>query len=369
MKKIIFILYIIGVTGFLSAQSHSKLNLDCKTCHQCETPTKANPCLILCPRTDMMTIHSKPEEAPANITMNYFLGIEDLYGPVNFSHYTHAEMAGISGGCKTCHHFNNTGNILKCVDCHEVNRARADISKPDLKGAFHRQCMDCHREWSGKADCISCHNKKSDQKTKSVSTKPVKVHPEIQEPARLVFDTNTKEGKLVTFYHNEHTDIYGIDCSSCHKNESCAKCHDKTGHTTKAPKDLSQKHKACSSCHNVEKNCSSCHSDKTKNPFNHFARTGFDIGKFHNKLSCSQCHKKKNDFKGLTGNCNVCHNSWNNTNFKHDITGIVLDEIHIENECEDCHTERNFNASPSCSNCHDDDIKYPESIPGTKTKK
>ncbi|MFH1195619.1 MAG: cytochrome c3 family protein [bacterium] len=371
MKKTLFLVIIFGLYGLTFAQSHSKLNLDCKTCHECDTPTKTNPCLIACPRTDMVTIHNKPEEGPAKIVMNYFLGVENIYEPVTFSHFLHAEMAGISGGCKTCHHFNNTGNILKCVDCHEVTRARNDISKPDLKGALHRQCIDCHREWSGNAECGSCHATNSDKKTKvkSGTDKTAKVHPEIVEPNRLVFETNYKEGKIVTFYHNEHTDVYGIECGSCHKNESCAKCHDKTGHFTKTKKDANQKHKPCASCHNVQKNCNFCHSSEIKAPFNHYSNTGFDIGEYHGRLSCNKCHKQANNFKGLSSNCNVCHSAWNSTNFKHEKTGIILDEIHIENDCEDCHIDRNFKAKPSCENCHGDDIKYPASVPGKKIRK
>ena len=54
----------------------------------------------------------------------------------------------MGGGCENCHHYNTSGPILKCSSCHESSRKREDVSIPDLKGAYHRQCMDCHREWS-----------------------------------------------------------------------------------------------------------------------------------------------------------------------------------------------------------------------------
>ena len=56
------------------------------------------------------------------------------------------------------------GPILKCSSCHESSRKREDVSIPDLKGAYHRQCMDCHREWSHETGCNSCHTPKKDLK-------------------------------------------------------------------------------------------------------------------------------------------------------------------------------------------------------------
>ncbi len=90
--------------------------------------------------------------------MDEFKGISDLYDPVNFSHRAHAEMSGISGGCKMCHHYNPPGKIVNCEYCHEKERNRTDITKPDLKGAYHRQCIDCHKQWNKSTDCIQCHS-------------------------------------------------------------------------------------------------------------------------------------------------------------------------------------------------------------------
>jgi len=68
--------------------------------------------------------------------------------------------------------------------------------------------------------------------------------------------------------------------------------------------------------------------------------------------------------RNVNKNCLSCHKSWNNENFNHKVTGLVLDEDHIENDCEDCHINKNFNAKPTCDNCHDE-ITYPERLPGT----
>ncbi|MFN3695286.1 MAG: cytochrome c3 family protein, partial [Ignavibacterium sp.] len=75
---------------------------------------------------------------------------------------------------------------------------------PDLKGAYHRQCMDCHREWSGETGCNSCHVPIKDFKPekKEVIQKRYagKEHPVVLEPTKLVYETSSDKGKLVTFY-------------------------------------------------------------------------------------------------------------------------------------------------------------------------
>ena len=68
---------------------------------------------------------------------------------------------------------------------------------------------------------------------------------------------------------------------------------------------LEVKHKNCSGCHDtkVKTGCESCHSSKEMAPFNHLARTGFELKSFHIKLSCTSCHKTKTVFTGLNSSC------------------------------------------------------------------
>lgn len=360
----IFILSLFTLTGI--AQDHSKMEFDCSLCHACETPTKSNPCLIPCPREKMMTVHRSPEESPAVVTMNKLEVVEDLYEPVIFSHRAHAEMAEMSGGCEMCHHYNPPGNVVPCNNCHEPSRQRTDITKPDLKAAYHRLCIDCHREWSNDIACESCHELNESGKSAFAEKdyKEERVHPEISVPAKLVYQTPEYDETLVTFFHNEHNDLYGFECIDCHQEESCAKCHD----TTEPPKskdvEFTIKHKKCASCHDTEDNCESCHMTEELEPFNHKDRTGFELASYHAKLSCVQCHQTKESFTGLSSNCNTCHADWSPENFDHSKVGIILSENHIEWSCEVCHENRNFSAQPTCSTCHDEDITYPDFIPG-----
>lgn len=380
MKNIFTLLFIIILTVSIAAQKspgkdHSKLNIDCKTCHVCPVPTKDDPCLVLCPRERIATVYQKPEETPELITINQ---LSDRYGPVNFSHRIHAQMSIMSGGCENCHHFNTTGPILKCNSCHEASRKREDVRLPDLKGAYHRQCMDCHREWSHETGCNSCHELKKnikDAKQVDASNKyKGKVHPVVLEPSVITYQTNSDKGKLATFYHDDHTKKFGLDCVSCHKQESCTKCHDVKKKSDAEPRAVStrksfeEQHQKCITCHSKAESCSRCHSDNKLEPFDHAKSTGWALGKFHSGLTCSKCHGSKLPYKKLDNQCVNCHGEWNGENFKHSITGLQLDETHSELSCEDCHLEKNFAEKPSCVNCHENYV-YPKQKPGKIIRK
>jgi c(7)-type cytochrome triheme protein len=87
--------------------------------------------------------------------------------PVLFPHNQHIET-GLS--CKDCHHRYEKGkNVLedseleegkpgiKCSECHGPK------TRPKLREAFHRQCMDCHNKMkktgkkTGPRLCGECH--------------------------------------------------------------------------------------------------------------------------------------------------------------------------------------------------------------------
>ena len=370
-KKIIFIITAVMVLtyGEISyAQSHLKMAVDCQTCHSCEAPTKSDPCLVACPRHEMMTVHQLPGNSPATITLDKLKNIENLYEPVIFSHRVHAEMSGMSGGCAMCHHYNPPGNILPCNDCHDPSRIRADISKPDLKGAFHRQCIDCHREWNSNVQCADCHELLTSGKSAFAKTEEIKdrVHPAIEVPAKIIYDTPSYEGKIVTFLHNEHNKLYGFECIDCHQNESCAQCH--TSYEQSVNEDIifAVKHQKCEDCHDTQNDCLTCHRNEELKPFNHSNRTGFALSKFHVNLGCIQCHQTNKVFTGLNKQCVSCHNDWSPESFNHSVTGLILSESHIEFDCESCHEESRFVKQPVCSMCHDEDITYPDFEPGER---
>jgi len=370
MKSLVTLIIIITTVTLAqnNTGNHSLKNIDCKTCHACEVPTKQNPCLVACPRNEMITVHQSPEEGPVEIVIEK---LKDKYLPVNFSHKVHAQMSEMSGGCANCHHYNTAGPIISCSECHSIERKREDISKPDLEAAYHRQCINCHKEWSHSTDCNSCHQPAGSTLSKKESDG--KDHPNVSEPERLIYETNYSKGKFVTFYHNDHTKLFKADCVSCHQDNNCTRCHDvsniqivSSNIPEKIRKSASEHHQPCFKCHENDK-CSKCHIDKPAEPFNHKLSTGWALNRFHEILECTKCHGTGNNFARLDSNCNSCHNNFTPGSFEHKVTGLILDEVHSELECGDCHTENNFAVKPDCSACHDDK-NYPADKPGNLVK-
>lgn len=353
---------------------HSSKNLDCSACHYCKTPTKKDPCLSKCPRVDRNIKSFKIKNAPKTFEINKVHGEKDLFGPVNFAHKAHAEMAEMGNGCATCHHKIVDGKIEKCSKCHTSDRSKSNVDVPDLKSAYHRQCMTCHKTWEEESKCENCHSVNPKYKSAGETTEIVKAHKSVVRPKEHVFETSKcTRGKKVTFHHEEHIELFGLQCVDCHKDESCATCHNQKPNLNKV--DNAPHHSRCNSCHDTEnkKTCTTCHSNKETKGFNHFAKTGFDINIYHSKVSCNSCHKTKGTYKGLNPQCQNCH-TWNQDNFDHSITGLKLDENHIDNDCSDCHEDEDGNLNykkPTCVNCHDEDEGFvvPNKLPGKKVKR
>ena len=87
---------------------------------------------------------------------------------VTFSHKKHAVDYKLA--CTDCHHiFKNGENVFKegdpaqkCLDCHDPTESKGNVMK--LMLAFHKNCMDCHKELEkvGKnagptEKCDDCH--------------------------------------------------------------------------------------------------------------------------------------------------------------------------------------------------------------------
>jgi hypothetical protein len=383
MRGVIWGVLLLTVFTFAQNKSDNKVNNDfidhslqqinCKTCHSCDVPTKKDPCLNPCPRELMITVNQSPEDGPEIVSLDK---LSDKYMPVTFSHRIHSQMSQMSGSCRGCHHYNTAGPILPCVDCHSVERKRDDLSKPDLQAAYHRQCITCHKEWSHSTDCNFCHAPKgsADLTAQKEETKiKGKDHPKVEQPKKLIFETNYQKGKIVTFYHDEHINLFGIDCVSCHQKENCTRCHDKeinlkvisSSLPIKIQKSQTEHHQPCFKCH-ADDQCSKCHLNKTGEPFNHKIAAGWELNRFHEKLECVKCHTN-NNFTKLDNTCTSCHKNFKADLFEHSVTGLKLDEIHSELECSDCHIDNNFAIAPSCNNCHDNK-RFPKDRPGNLVK-
>jgi predicted CXXCH cytochrome family protein len=85
-----------------------------------------------------------------------------MKGSVTFNHKVHA--AAIE--CTKCHHTwkkEASKTPPKCTDCHKAS----DTSEKGLKRAYHKLCMDCHKDLKkqGKktgptTKCSECHASK-----------------------------------------------------------------------------------------------------------------------------------------------------------------------------------------------------------------
>ncbi|MDD5362373.1 MAG: cytochrome c3 family protein [Ignavibacteria bacterium] len=347
--------------------------LKCQSCHAGDYPNKNDPMLRACLRNSMLaTFHFSPE-GPDEVVID---AMSENYNGVAFSHKIHAQMSDMSTGCSGCHHYNTSGRLLSCLECHDSKRSREDITVPDLKAAYHRQCLTCHKQWFHENGCSTmCHTRKTSNSTGSVQSPPSvkgKTHPPLKEPMKMVWETNSETGKIVTFFHNEHNKIFNISCETCHKQDNCLKCHENKKHddysgTVKIKKSFENHHKACIDCHKGS-SCQKCHRDSEREPFNHVQSSGWVLKSYHSQLSCAKCHGSQTPYKKLDRNCTSCHKNFITGNFEHGKAGLVLSENHKGMECISCHTGSDFSKTPECKTCHDDK-SYPAQSPGKRGRK
>jgi len=364
---------------------HAAEAVDCTVCHACEKPTAEEPCLRPCarPREAEMIAELRRGNVPQGVVLLDMLSTSsdtaDHFGPVPFDHAGHAKWAEIAGGCELCHHYTPAGAAHpSCSSCHEASYRHEDMRKPGLKGAYHRQCLGCHREWSHETKCDVCHLPRVGDDGQPVTASAAskddvmgKIHPPIPEPKQEIYQTKYKShpGTNVIFRHKEHIERYGLKCAECHRGDSCMRCHEEGKQHTQHVRTLEEHHRPCSDCHNTndEANCTRCHWDAAKGPpapFDH-ASTGWPLSRFHQKNTCRACHKGTR-FEKLDPTCTSCHEGWSPATFDHKVTGQVLDENHAEFDCEECHLGNKFDVPPSCTECHDEDEgpSFPAKRPG-----
>ena len=346
---------------------------DCDHCHTQKNPTPGASGLRACSRQKERQ-HAKALEdlgAPRVVILDE---LQNLYLPVPFDHAGHAEMAKMGRGCVTCHHYTPEGSQYPaCKTCHAIGK-NTDIAKPGLKGAYHRQCLSCHREWSSDSGCNACHQSKTSGKGAVQAALPSaddivgRMHPPIPEPDQELYVTAYPEGQetSVLFRHREHIHRYHLRCSECHHEDNCGSCHGQGKEHVQRVRTVEEHHAPCMSCHQQDA-CESCHFSKSAGappPFDH-AATGWLLKSYHADESCRSCHTAV-PFQRLDTTCNACHREWNSGNFKHAVTGQVLDASHEKLDCASCHKDLAFGKPPACDECHEEDeaIAFPAKRPG-----
>jgi len=353
MKILILTFVFFSTCGY--ATNHSAAvgdNSNCKKCHTCDKPTTQDACLYACPRHKTTASNHSSSEGPDIVT---FKEIADKFTPVKFNHRAHANMSMLGvEKCSFCHHYTPPTKIPPCRDCHTKNSS--DLKQPGLKGAYHRQCLGCHREWSHENKCFSCHESAKKDAPLDPNDKSdiiANTHPKIHSPKTLVYKTPYKKAPIVTFHHDQHVNDFQQQCVSCHEKFTCSNCHDPDP-KKKKKRSMLEVHQSCDKCHRADA-CTKCHSSKEKAPFDH-AVNGWKLNYPHRKLACNVCHSQPNDKPPK--DCKVCHpTDWKTTKFDHAVTGFKIDATHINFECNNCHTESgNYNVS--CIQCHSDGRDY-----------
>lgn len=350
-------------------------NGNCTRCHSCARPTSAEPCLPVCarPRGEVVDQALANKHGPKVVILDE---LEDLYQPVPFDHEGHAKMLEMTGGCAVCHHYTpERVEHPACKTCHEVGPGQGDVRKPALKGAYHRQCISCHREWGGETGCQTCHPLKAGAPGGAiVAGTPTpddimgQMHPPIPEPDLEMYRTE-REGypsTKVLFRHREHIHQYDLRCSDCHREDNCTRCHSGDRPHVQRVRTLDEHHQPCFSCHSND-GCDHCHFEEGKPapvPFSH-ASTGWPLNRYHQDRGCRACHSSV-PYRPLDTSCDGCHRSWAAGKFDHTLTGQRLNETHAAFECADCHVDRKFEGPPSCSGCHDEEegVTFPAKRPG-----
>ncbi len=262
--------------------------------------------------------------------------LENEYEPVPFAHAAHAKMAQMWNGCTTCHHRQpqsepgsdididkhqqeNAAKTPQCRTCHPADSQDIDIEQPSLQGAYHRQCLNCHKDWSGANNCGMCHAPKDKA---AASTAPTvgdivgRMHPPLEAPVEKVFIARftPAAGPKVTFRHQEHVQAFGIACEQCHHRDTCADCHSgevADGNHRKPVEPAASwrdSHGPCMTCHQ-DQPCAKCHYDQDASPpppFDH-ALTGQTLDDDHADLTCEQCHRSLDFVAQADCGDSACH--------------------------------------------------------------
>ena len=124
---------------------HREMDMGPTGCAECHTKKVAQ-------RTPAKT---KPESGPEISTLNT---LERIYEPVTFSHGAHVLFAD---ECAACHHHCEPGQTPACKECHGAPFDPKNLNMPGLKGAYHLQCVGCHKEMGGPRGCTECHARKN----------------------------------------------------------------------------------------------------------------------------------------------------------------------------------------------------------------
>lgn len=295
--------------------------------------------------------------------------VPGCYGAVRFDHAGHVKMTAISSDCRTCHHelperADAVGPVAPraCRDCHDASSEITKQDRPSLRGAYHRQCLSCHKDWGHENACGFCHASSATALAPSMHVAQLPASRAATHPT-YVYRTGHKVLPVVTFHHDDHSQRYGLQCAECHAGSTCGSCHG--GNIERPPVNRQQ---SCYSCHG-ESRCVTCHSFGERGKFEHAARTGWYLRPGHASLACKECHlHPRTPERPDPQACKTCHaKRWGGTDFEHARTGVSLYGDHALFTCLDCHRGGDPSMLAVCSSCHVERPKAGERRVGGET--
>jgi c(7)-type cytochrome triheme protein len=195
-------------------------------------------------------------------------------------------------------------------------------------------------------------------------------HIEIPTPSTIVYHTKGyAKGPVVTFFHDEHADVFNLKCANCHREEGCGRCHEEVGKThAPPPRTEEEVHRICVECHGDD-DCDKCHSVKEMKPS---SGSGGSLQLASERLSEPILFPQgpgspapvvfRHDTHGEYGlNCSNCH-PWlyMMTREKAAPSRVHTAEASERHECSECHDgETAFDIQIDCKLCHRDPRAQP----------
>ena len=166
-----------GCLGCHETASMALAENNCVRCHN--GPLPGSPALDLPPEPVVVAFDPLPapsEDFPETVAIDLLV---DRYEATNLPHakIVNALASGTAESvlaatfhgssatlCSGCHHHSPTGvRPPPCRSCHG-EAAASTTDRPDLKVAYHRQCVGCHQRMGvAKQGCTDCHASKEDQ--------------------------------------------------------------------------------------------------------------------------------------------------------------------------------------------------------------
>ncbi len=285
------------------------------------------------------------ERGPEVVLMDRLPG---CYGAVQFDHGLHVGMSTMSDSCKICHHVDA---IQACRNCHDPKDVAVTSERPGLRGAYHQQCLSCHKNWAHENACGFCHTTSSAVRGKTAEPRllgtVLRTHA-TAEPT-YVYQTAHKGVPVVTFHHKDHAERFGLKCADCHRGASCASCH---GPETARP--VVNREQSCYRCHSDSK-CVSCHDLVPRPAFDHTHRAHWRLRPGHKELACGACHGQTETTypKPDSDLCRACHSEQAGGAFDHSQTGVLLTGDHALFGCVQCHCGGDERQLAQCYTCHE----------------